>query len=65
VRLPNTTKLWSNVAYAAATVCFVKANWAAIAPGDIWAVYLAVVGLHATADTLIQLRYGPRKDDPA
>jgi len=64
VKLPPSPVVWSNVAYAAATLCFVKANWVSVAPEGIWLAYLAVVGLHVTADKLIQLRYGPPRDTP-
>jgi hypothetical protein len=62
VKLPDHAKVWSNFAYAAATVCFIKANWGGVAPFEIWAVYLMVVGLHTSADKLIQLKYGPQRD---
>ena len=61
----NGASFWSNVAYAAATGAFVWANYRGPVPAEIWFVYLAVVGLHVTADKLIQLRYGPpREKDP-
>jgi hypothetical protein len=54
-------KLWSNVAYFTATACFIKANWSAAAPVEIWAVYLSVVGMHVTADKFIQLKFNGDK----
>jgi hypothetical protein len=62
MKMPDHTKVWSNIGYAAATVCFIKANWTSIAPFEIWVAYLMVVGLHTSADKLIQLKYGPSKD---
>jgi hypothetical protein len=58
MKLPDHTKVWSNIAYLAASICFVKANWASTAPSEIWVIYLSIVGLHVTADKFVQLRYG-------
>lgn len=60
--MPTTMGLWTNAAYAAATACFIKANWTGSAPPEIWFIYLGVVGLHMTADKMLQLRYGPPRD---
>jgi hypothetical protein len=60
LNLPS-TKLWSNVAYAVATVCFAKTAWLGNAGPELWFVYLAIVGLHVSADQLIQLKFGPRQ----
>lgn len=52
------TKLWANIAYAAATVAFVKQAWAGTLTGEIWLFYLGVVGAHGTLSKLISMRYG-------
>lgn len=62
--LPNHTKIWSNIAYATATACFAKAAWAGTASEAVWGIYLAVVGLHVTADQLVRLKFGPPPGGP-
>ncbi|WP_288843432.1 hypothetical protein [uncultured Deefgea sp.] len=43
------SKIWANVACAAATVVFIKQGWAGTLTADVWFVYLGVVGGYAVA----------------
>lgn len=53
------TKVWSNVAYAVATVCFVRFNWIAQEPNlELWIAYLGFLSGAATASKFLALRYG-------
>jgi hypothetical protein len=52
------TKLWANIAYAAATVAFLKSAWAGTLTADIWLFYLGIVGAHSAVSKLISMRYG-------
>lgn len=52
------TKFWANVAYLAATVCFIKQNWLGAANTEIWWCYLLVVAGHGTASKFLTLKYG-------
>ncbi|MFZ1417669.1 MAG: hypothetical protein WAS93_04920 [Burkholderiaceae bacterium] len=52
------TKFWANVAYAAATVCFVRFEWFATDPHiELWLVYLGTVAGVASVSKLLSLRY--------
>lgn len=52
------TKVWANIAYAAATVSFCWMNYKGTASPDIWFIYLGVVGMHGAASKLISMKYG-------
>lgn len=52
------TKLWANVAYAAATVSFCWMNFKGTASADIWFIYLGVVATSATASKVISMKFG-------
>jgi hypothetical protein len=52
------TKVWANIAYAAATVAFLRQAWDGTLTADIWLWYLGVVGTHSAISKLISLRYG-------
>lgn len=63
VRDPGTgllshTKLWANIAYAAATAAFLKQAWAGTITSDIWLFYLGIVGAHSAISKFISMRYG-------
>lgn len=53
------TKVWTNIAYLAATVKFIRDD----VPADIWLIYLGVVGAHGAASKFISLRYGGKDAD--
>ena len=57
------TKLWSNIAYAAATLVFLLEAWKGTLTSDIWLVYLAVVGAHTTASKFLSMKYGKTSDE--
>lgn len=48
------TKLWTNIAYLAATVKFIIQD----APPDIWLIYLGVVGAHGLLSKAVSIKYG-------
>ena len=54
------TKLWANVAYASATAAFGWQVYHGTASGDIWLLYLGIVGASATASKFLSLRYGAK-----
>ena len=47
------SKLWANIACAAATYKFVAA---ADAPSEIWAIYLGIVGGYAVARSYVSVK---------
>lgn len=51
------TKLWSNIACAAATVAFIKQAWAGTLTAEIWLAYLGCVAGAATASKFLSLKY--------
>lgn len=52
------TKFWANVAYFAATLCFVHFEWFAPEPNiELWLVYLGTVAGAASVSKLLSLRY--------
>lgn len=53
------TKLWTNIAYCAATVKFINDD----VPPDIWLIYLGVVGAHGLLSKAVSIKYGGGKDD--
>lgn len=57
------TKLWQNIAYAAATCAFCYMAYAGTATADIWLVYLGAIGASATASKFLSLRYGGKSDE--
>lgn len=52
------TKLWANVAYAAATWAIIHAAVMAELSPDLLLIYLGAVGASATASKFLSLRYG-------
>jgi hypothetical protein len=56
------TKLWMHIAYAAATIAFLKQAWMGTLNADIWLFYMGVVGTHTAISKLISLRYGAERD---
>lgn len=52
------TKVWSNVAYCAATFAFCWGAWHATLTPDIWLIYMGVVGAHSATSKLIGMKYG-------
>lgn len=57
------TKLWANVAFAAATAAFIKQAWAGTITAEIWWAYLGCVAGAATASKFLSLQY--RQQVPA
>lgn len=55
------TKLWTNVAYAAATYKFINDA----VPPDIWLIYLGVVGAHGLLSKAVSIKYGGGNADAA
>lgn len=51
------TKMWANVAYAAATFAFVRQAWVGTITGEIWWAYLGCVGGAAVASKYLALKY--------
>lgn len=51
------TKLWANIAYFAATIAFCWMSYQGTATGEIWFIYLGVLGINAAASKLIALKY--------
>ena len=51
------TKLWANIAYASGTAAFLYAAVKGTASGDIWLIYLGVVGASATASKFLSLKF--------
>lgn len=56
------TKVWANIAYAAATGSFLYMSYAGTASADIWLIYLVTIGASATASKLLSLRYGVKNE---
>jgi hypothetical protein len=54
------TKLWANIAYCAATLAFCWMSYQGTATGEIWFIYLGVLGIHGAASKLIGLKYGAK-----
>ena len=52
------TKLWTHVAYCAATVAFLRLVFSDTPPGlDIWLTYLGIVGGHNIASKVISMKF--------
>lgn len=52
------TKLWTQVAYLAATLAFLRLVFSDTPPGaDIWLIYLGIVGGHNIASKVISMKY--------
>ena len=47
------TKVWTNIAYLAATAKFIMES----APPDIWLIYLGVVGAHGLLSKAVSIKY--------
>ena len=56
------TKVWANIAYAAATGAFCYMAYAGTATPEIWLIYLVGIGASATLSKLLSLRYGSNKE---
>ncbi|MXS82256.1 hypothetical protein [Nitrosomonas oligotropha] len=54
------TKLWTNIAYLAATLAFLHATLFAATPpeSEIWLIYLGVVGAHNVSSKILSMKYG-------
>jgi hypothetical protein len=51
------TKVWSNVAYLAATVVFILQAYKGSLTSDVWFIYLGIVGAHTAASKAMSLKY--------
>lgn len=58
------TKLWSNIAYLAATIVFLR--WGVLSeqpPSEwMWLIYLGVVGGHTVLSKLVSLKYAKQEE---
>lgn len=54
------TKLWTNIAYLAATLAFLRLTLVSgeQIPIELWLVYLGVVGGHNVISKLLSMKYG-------
>lgn len=52
------TKLWSNVAFLAATLGFAWKVYKGSDSPEIWFIYLGIVGASTAAHKLIAMKYG-------
>lgn len=54
------TKIWTHVAYLAATIAFVRITVLTdmSLPAEIWFIYLGVVGGHNVLNKWISMKYG-------
>lgn len=57
------TKLWTNIAYLAATIAFLRATlFSDTQPeSEIWLIYLGVVGAHNVSSKILSMKYGAPK----
>ncbi|SFF13703.1 hypothetical protein [Nitrosomonas sp. Nm166] len=57
------TKLWTHIAYCAATLAFLRATLFSDTPPDseIWLIYLGIVGAHNVSSKILSLKYGASK----
>lgn len=57
------TKLWTHLAYCAATLAFLRMTIFTDTPAEaeIWLIYLGVVGGHNFLSKLITMKYGAQK----
>lgn len=57
------TKLWTNIAYLAATLAFLRLTLVSNDPpnAEIWLIYLGVVGAHNLSSKLLSMKYGVPK----
>ena len=57
------TKLWTHVAYCAATLAFLRATLFSDTPADseLWLIYLGIVGAHNISSKILSLKYGVSK----
>lgn len=52
------TKIWTNIAYGAATFAFVRLVLSDTPPGlDIWLTYLGIVGGHNLASKIVSMKF--------
>lgn len=56
------TKLWANVAYAAATVWLSSIAFNTELSADLLLIYLGIVGASAGGSKFLSLRYGTKTD---
>lgn len=57
------TKLWTNIAYAAATLSFLRITMFSDEPSnpEIWLIYLGIVGAHNISSKILSMKYGVPK----
>ena len=57
------TKLWTHVAYFAATLAFLRITLFSDTPAEseIWLIYLGIVGTHNVASKILSLKYRASK----
>lgn len=57
------TKLWTNIAYFAATLAFLRITLFLDTPAEseIWLIYLGIVGTHNVASKVLSMKYGASK----
>ena len=52
-------KLWANVAYLAATVCFIRYNWLLDTPNiELWLLYMGTLAGSTRLSKYLSLRFG-------
>lgn len=56
--LMSHTKVWSNIAYATATIAFIYMCYVGTASPEIWMIYLGGIGASTTLSKLLSLKYG-------
>lgn len=56
------TKLWTNIAYLAATLAFVRITLFSNEPSnaEIWLIYLGIVGTHNVASKVLSMKYAAK-----
>lgn len=56
------TKLWTNIAYFAATLAFVRITLFSGEPynAEIWLIYLGIVGTHNVASKVLSMKYAQK-----
>lgn len=56
------TKLWSNIAFAAATIIVIGLAWKGNLSTEMFGIYLAVVGVSTTASKYLSRKYSAPGD---